>query len=171
MYRYLIAAVVAISSIAFAQDPAPAAAPVNTDPPPAAAAIKQVMEYLEFGKDRGPALVDIVPCMKVDQTKGSPTLNTCIEPVNGKVNKGSTVFAWLQWYVPKEAKYDDVTIQVMHEAEIRQTIDVPLVGNAQAGGRQRGWRGANLSKVGKWTFKVRRGDKDLGSATVDVVSP
>lgn len=173
MNRTLIAAIAIVSSLAFAQDAAPAptpAAPVNTDPPPPAAMIKQVMEYLETGKDRGPALVEIVPCLKVDQSKGSPTANTCIEPVTGKVAKGTTVFAWLHWYVPKEAKYDDVTLQVLHENEIRQTIDVPLTGNANAGGRQRGWRGANLSKVGRWTFKVRRGEKELGSATVEVSS-
>ena len=167
MFRTIITAIVTASALAFAQEAAPAPAPpVNTAPPPESAMIKQVMEYLETGKDRGPALLDVIPCIKVDQTKGSPTQFTCIEPVTGKVNKGTTVFAWLQWYVPKDGKYDDVTIQVLHENEIRQTIDVPVAGF----GRTRGWRGANLSKVGKWTFKVRRGDKDLGSATVDVTA-
>lgn len=161
--RFLLAAAALCSPLAFAQDAAPAA-PV--EPPPSAETIKKVVDYLENGKDRGPALLDVIACTKVDTTKGSPTQFQCIEPVTAPVKKSTTVFAWLQWYCPKDGKYEDVQVQYLHEGQVRQTIDVPVSGF----GRTRGWRGANLNKVGKWTIKVSRGDKELGSATVDVVA-
>ena len=136
------------------------------EPPPSAEMIKQVVDYLENGKDRGPALLDVIPCLKIDNTKGSPTQFQCVEVATGPVKKGTTVFAWLQWYCPKEGKYEDVQIQFLHEGAVRQTVDIPVAGF----GRTRGWRGNNFNKIGKWTIKVSRGDKELGSVAVDVVS-
>ena len=58
--RAVIAAVVCVSSFSFAQDAgtpaqdAGAPAPVGPlEPPPSAEMIKQVVDYLENGKDRG----------------------------------------------------------------------------------------------------------------------
>ncbi|MFZ5440628.1 MAG: hypothetical protein ACOZQL_11515 [Myxococcota bacterium] len=166
MFRRSLLLAAAVSSFAFAQEAAPAAPTGPVEPPPPADMIKKVVDYLENGKDRGPALLDVIPCVKVDNTKGSPTQFQCIEPVNGSVKKGTTVFAWLQWYCPKDGKYEDVQVQFLHEGQVRQTIDVPVSGF----GRTRGWRGANMAKVGKWTIKVSRGDKELGSTTVDVAN-
>ncbi|MBL8912386.1 MAG: hypothetical protein JNM17_16965 [Archangium sp.] len=167
--RLAVAAVLVVGSFALAQDPAqPAAAPLpgSSGPPPKPEVIKEVVDYLENGKDRGPALLDVIPCTKVDNTKGSPTQFQCIEVVSKPVAKNTTVFAWLQWYCPKDGKYEDVSIQFLHEGQVRNTVDVPVSGF----GRTRGWRGANFNKVGKWTIKVMRGDKELGSATVDVAA-
>ena len=168
MIRRLVTAAALVSSVALAQDAgtAPAAPAGPVEPPPSAAVIKQVVEYLENGKDRGPALIDLIPCTKVDTAKGSPTAFQCVEPVSGAVKKNTTVFAWMQWYVPKDGKYDDVQLQFLHEGQIRQTVDVNVAGF----GRTRVYRGSNFSKVGKWTIKVTRGDKELGSATVDVAN-
>jgi hypothetical protein len=172
MRRFVIAASL-FASLAFAEDkkeepkkeePAAPAGPVG--PPPKADVIREVVDYLENGKDRGPALLDIVPCLKVDNTRGSPTQFQCVDPVKAAVPKNTTVFAWLQWYCPKDGKYEDVQIQFIHEGTVRQTIDVPVSGF----GRTRGWRGANFNKVGKWTIRVSRGDAELGTATVDVAA-
>lgn len=172
--RLALLAVFTLAASAFAEDKkdekaaAPAAdakAPDNR-PPPSAQAIRDVIDYLDNGKDRGPALLDVIPCLKVDNTKGSPTQFQCVEPITAAVPKNTTVFAWLQWYCPKDGKYEDVQIQFMHEGQVRQTIDVPVAGY----GKTRGWRGANFNKVGKWTIRVSRGDKELGTATVDVAS-
>ncbi len=168
--RAIVAAVLSVASFSFAQDAGVATAPATPSgpvvPPPSAASIREVVDYLENGKDRGPALLDLIPCTKVDNTKGSPTQFSCIEPVTKPVAKGTTVFAWLQWYCPKDGKYEDVQIQFLHEGTVRQTIDIPVAGF----GRTRGWRGSNLNKVGKWTIKVSRGDKELSSTTVDVIT-
>jgi hypothetical protein len=162
--RFVVAASLFVSSLALAQDAGTPSGPV--EPPPSAEAIKAFLDYQENGKDRGPALLDLVPCVKVDSTKGSPTQYQCIEPVGASVPKGTTVFAWLQWLCPKDGKYEDITIQFLHEGQVRKTVDNPVAGF----GRTRGWRGENFNKVGKWTIKIMRGDKELGSANVNVVA-
>ena len=161
-------AVSLVASFAFAQDAGVVAAPPTgpVEPPPSADLIKKFLDYQDNGKDRGPALLDLIPCVKVDSTKGSPTQYQCIEPVGASVPKGTTVFAWLQWLCPKDGKYEDVTIQFLHEGVVRKTVDNPVAGF----GRTRGWRGENFNKVGKWTIKVLRGDKELGSANVNVAT-
>lgn len=158
----LLGAAVA-SSIALAQEAAPAPA-TPAEPPPPADEIKRVMDYQEHGKDRGPALLDLVACTKVDNTKGSDTVNTCIEPVSGPVKKGTTVFAWTLWFCPKGGKYEDVMIQFVHEGQVRSTVDVTIQGLA----RTRTWRGYSLTKPGKWEIKILKGDKELGGTTVQV---
>jgi hypothetical protein len=140
MRRFVIAASL-FASLAFAEDkkeepkkeePAAPAGPVG--PPPKADVIREVVDYLENGKDRGPALLDIVPCLKVDNTRGSPTQFQCVDPVKAAVPKNTTVFAWLQWYCPKDGKYEDVQIQFIHEGTVRQTIDGCLDAGLGCGG-------------------------------------
>lgn len=167
--RIAVAAALSVSALAAAQDAgvpaAPAALPYE-GPPPSAEMIKKVLDYQEKGAPAGPVLLDLVPCLKVDNAKGSPTQFLCTEPVGDKVPKGTTVFAWLQWLCPKDGKYEDVQIQFLHEGQVRKTVDNPVAGF----GRTRGWRGENFNKVGTWTIKVTRGAQELGSKTVNVVA-
>lgn len=167
--RIVVAAALSVASFAVAQDAGTAAPAVPAAPPapaPSPEVIKQFLDYQERGAASGPVLLDLIPCTKVDNTKGSPTQYQCIEPVKGSVPKGTTVFAWLQWMVPKDGKYEDVQIQFLHEGQVRKTVDNPVAGF----GRTRGWRGENFNKVGKWTIKITRGAQEFGTATVDVVS-
>lgn len=164
-FRHLISFAVLTASFAFAQDPAPAAPAAPAQPPPPAEEIKRVLDYQDNGKDRGPALLDIVPCNKVDQAKGSPTQFTCIEPITGPVKKGTTVNAWVQFFCPKDGKYEDLKIQWLLGSEVRQTTDITVQGLA----RTRTWRAHTPPKAGKWTIKVIQGEsKELGSATFTV---
>lgn len=164
--RAFVAATTLIASLALAEDAGTVpAGPVEA--PPSAEQIKKFLEYQEKGAASGPVLLDLIPCVKVDSTKGSPTQFQCIEPAGTSVPKGTTVFAWLHWMVPKDGKYEDVTIQFLHEGQVRKTVDNPVVGF----GRTRGWRGENFNKVGKWTIKVMRGEKELGIASVNVAAP
>ncbi len=159
--RFAVSAALAVAATAFAQEAAPAA---PAAPPPPADEIKRVLDYQENGKDRGPALLDIVPCTKVDNTKGSATAFTCVEPITGPVKKGTTVNAWTQWFCPKGGKYEDISFQWVHEGQIRHTTDVTIEGLA----RTRTWRALTLGKPGKWQVKVLRGATELGSTTVTV---
>lgn len=161
MYRIVLAAVVSLAASALAQEAAAPAAPAQ---PPSADEIKRVLDYQDNGKDRGPALLDVIPCTKVDQTKGSPTQFTCIEPITAPVKKGTTVLAWVQFFCPKGGSYEDVSIQYLHEGQVRNTVDVKIEGLA----RTRTWRGHTLAKAGKWQIKVLRGDKELGATSVTV---
>ena len=167
--RIVLTAALSVASFAWAQDAgtaAPAAPAGPVEPPPSAEQVKKFLDYQDNGKDRGPVLLDLIPCTKVDQTQGSPTRYQCIEPVTGPVAKGTTVFAWLQWLVPKDGNYPDIQIQILQGTTVRKTIDNPVTGV----GRTRGWRGDNFNGVGTWTLKVIRGDKELGSAKVEVVA-
>lgn len=160
--RFIAVLAVLFATSAFAQDPA--AAPAAAPPPaPTADEINKVLDYQDNGKDVGPILLKIVPCTKVDSAKG-PTQFTCIEPITGPVKKGTTVHAWVQFFCPKDGKYDDVTIQWQLDGSTRTTTDVSVSGL----GRTRTWKASGLTKPGKWTIKVMRGDKELGSANVTV---
>ena len=137
-------ALIALASNAFAEGPGPQA----MAPPPAAEEIKRVLDYQENGKARGPALLDVVPCAKVDATKGSPTAYTCIEPIISAIKKGSVVNIWTQWFCPKGGKYEDLSIQALLDGQVRNTVDLSIEGLA----RTRAWRPFTLAKPGKWQF-------------------
>src|SRR6478672_4695880 len=106
-------------SAAFAQDAGTATTP--PPPQPAPQEIKKVVDYYMNGKDGGPVLVEAKPCLKVDADKASPTFNDCVEPVTGDVQKGKSVSAWMMWFVPKGAKYDDMSVQVSLDGAVRET--------------------------------------------------
>lgn len=161
--RFAATATLCFGFASAAQDAAPPAAPAQ--PPPPAEEIKRVLEYQDNGKDRGPALLDVIPCTKVDQTKGSETIFTCIEPVTGAVKKDTTVNAWLQFFVPKGGEYEDLKVQWLLGSEVRETKDFKIKGLARA----RTWLAHTPRKAGKWTVKVIQGDdKLLGSASFTV---
>ncbi|MHB8879137.1 MAG: hypothetical protein ACYC8T_36015, partial [Myxococcaceae bacterium] len=131
---------------------------------PTQAEAKKVLEYYYHGKDKGPLLLELVACTKVDSGKNSPTKNECIEPVAGPVKKGTTVHAWTSWMVPLDGNYEDVIIQYLLDGQVRTTADVKISGGA----RSRTWRASTLSKAGKWDIKVLRGGTELASASITV---
>jgi hypothetical protein len=131
---------------------------------PTADEIKRVLDYQESGKEAGPVLLELVPCTKVDITKGSATQYNCLEPVTGPIKKNTTVNAWMSWFCPKGGVYEDLTVQFLHEGQIRQTIDLKIEGFS----RTRTFRSHQFGKAGKWQIKVLRGDKELGAASVTV---
>jgi hypothetical protein len=156
--RMMTSALLVSASLALAEDPAV--------PPPTADEIKRVMEYQDNGKDRGPALLDLIMCSKVDQTKGSETIFTCIEPLKGPHKKDTSISAWVQFFVPKGGEYEDLKIQWLMGSEVRETKDFKIKGLARA----RTWLAHTPRKAGKWTVKVLQGDanKELGSASFTV---
>jgi len=156
-FQTLVSFLVILSAnYSLAQDaPAPAV--------PTAAEIKKVLDYQDNGKDVGPVLLDLVACNKVDQAKG-PTQFHCIEPVSGPVKKNSVVSAWLQFFCPKDGKYEDITVQYLFDGQIRNTYDVSVASL----GRTRTWKSSTLGKSGKWTIKVLRGSAELATANVTV---
>jgi hypothetical protein len=161
MKRWIAAVGLLCAQVAAAQDGGVVTPPL---PPPPAEVIKQVLEYYLNGKDRGPALLEVKPCLKVDSKEG-PTRFECLEPVTGPVKKNTTVHAWTLWYVPEGGNYDDISVQYLHEGVVRSTIDLKL----DRPGRSRTWRASNLAKSGKWTIKILRGTTELGLTTVTVI--
>ncbi len=160
MLRFTVAACLLASAVAVAQD-AGAAAPL---PPPPADEVRRVLDFYFNGKDRGPVLVELKACLKVDQTKDSATKFECLEEVKGPVKVNTTVHGWMTWFLPKGSLYEDVTMQFAHEGTVRSTIDVKLDQEMRA----RTWRQQALTKKGKWTITVMRGAAVLGTTTVTV---
>jgi hypothetical protein len=132
---------------------------------PSADEVKKVIEYYNNGKDVGPVLGELKPCLTVDTKKGSATQWDCTEPVTGKVKKGVVVNAWMNWLVPKDAKYEDITVQWLHEGTVRTTQDLSLK-NPAVGSRT--YLALTAGKAGKWEIKILRDNKELGSAKFEV---
>jgi hypothetical protein len=151
---WIVAAVVAVPCIARGQ----VAAPTSEE-------VKKVIEYYNNGKDQGPILADLKPCLAVDQKKGSPTFLDCEDPVAGKVKKGTAVNAWMNWLVPKEGKYEELAVQWSYEGVVRTTQDLKLT---ISGTTIRTWVASTPNKVGRWEIKVLQGTKELGSAKFEV---
>jgi hypothetical protein len=137
----------------------------RADGAPTGDEIKKVLDYYNNGKDSGPVLAELKPCLTVDQKKGSTTIYECTEPVSGKVKKGTTVNAWMNWLVPKDGKYEDLSVQWIHNGTVRTTQDLalktPLIGS-------RTWLASTVQKEGKWEIKILRDGKELGSAKFEV---
>ncbi|MBX7115416.1 MAG: hypothetical protein K1X64_13895 [Myxococcaceae bacterium] len=161
-YIRSIVALLLISVTAAAQD---GGKPASAEPPPNPEIIKQVLDYYYNGKARGPALLEFKACTKIDTAKDSPTKNECAEVATGPVKKNTAVQAWTLWYVPEGGNYEDISIQCLHQGQVRSTVDLTL----NAAGRSRSWRSCTMSKTGQWTFKVTRGGTELGSTMVNVI--
>jgi hypothetical protein len=161
MNRLTIVAAFAWGSLGLAQDAGAAAAAAPAQPPPPTDEVRRVVDYYYNGKDRGPVLMELKACLKVDSAKDSPTKNECIEEVKGPVKVNTTVHGWTSWYMPKGGLYDDVSVQFAHEGQVRSTVDVKL----DTEGRSRTWRSQNVSKKGKWTITVVRGGVVLGTTS------
>lgn len=132
--------------------------------PPTADEIKRVLDYQDNGKDKGPVLLELIPCLKVDTSKGSATQYNCIETISGPIKKNTTVNAWTSWFCPKGGSYEDITVQFLHEGQVRQTVDLKVEGLS----RTRTYRSHTFGKAGKWQIKVFRGDKELSVQNITV---
>ena len=141
--------------------PIPAAAEGDV---PTAAEIKRVLDYEQHGKDKGPILIELVACSKVDLTKGSPTYYSCLEPIKGRVKKDTVVSAWMAWLCPKGGAYDDITVQFLHQGQVRRTFDLKLEGLS----RTRTFRSHPFTKVGAWEIRVARGETELAKVSLTV---
>ena len=156
MHRVVVAVALLLCARAFCQDAG--------QPPPPADELRRVLDYMYSGKDRGPALVELKACLKVDSGKDSPTKSECTEEVKGPVKLNSTVHGWTMWLMPKGGNYDDVTLQFAHEGQVRSTVDIKL----DTEGRVRTWRSHTVGKKGKWAITVLRGTSVLGTTSFTV---
>lgn len=132
--------------------------------PPTIGEIKRVVDFYHKGNKSGPVLVQLVPCLKVDTRKESKTQYDCRRTAGSKVPVGTSIWAWTQWFVPKNGVYNDVMIQFLHNGMVRTTKDISLVG----GTRMRAFRSEKLKKKGIWELRVIRGKKLLAATKIKV---
>ena len=162
MKSVVIALALALALPAFAGDDAPAA-PSPPPPAPSAEEIKKVTEYFLRGKEAGPVLMDFVPCKKTG--KNAEGKLTCEVPITGNAKKGDPLIAYVRFFVPKGAKYEDLKIKFLLNGEVRSTSDFTL---SEAWTGYANYKQTTASKAGTWELQVLRGDAVLSSAKVTV---
>ena len=147
-----------------AGDDTPAPVPSGPPPPaPSAEEIKKVTEYFLRGKEAGPVLMDFIPCKKTG--KNAEGKLTCEEPITGNVKKGEALIAYVRFFVPKAAKYEDLKIKFLLNGEVRTTSDFTV---SEAWTGYANYKQTTASKAGTWELQVLRGEALLSSAKVTV---
>jgi len=155
---------------AFAQGPG-----ATPPPPPSGSApssgsvpsrdeIRRALDYYFYGKNSPPALVEFLPCLKVDIQKSSETYSQCLEIAKNSVPLNTRVNLWTMWYLPQGSRYEDVVLQAFWGEQLRSTEDYSL----NTSGRFRTWKTVNLNKKGIWTFKIMQGTQELDSLKLSV---
>ncbi|WP_426756777.1 hypothetical protein [Myxococcus sp. Y35] len=165
--RSLLCAVLGMSSVALAQDAAPAAGAPAATPvkAPDADAVRDTWNYFYKGQGQGPVLVDAKVCTEV--AKEGPNKYECIAEVGPEgIKAGTTVMLWQAYLVPQGDAIDDLMVQSKQGTVVRETKDVKIKGE---GWRARQWTGLRLSKPGAWTVSVLRGDQVLKEIQVKVL--
>ena len=132
--------------------------PALADEAPTASEIKKVMDFFRNGQGKGPVLVDLVPCLKVDRPAPGKKKD-CLEGVADEVPKGTVVNAFTRWFVPEGDTYE-LTFEWLHEGEVVSSGTVTVEGSFGYGT----WKAKSLTKAGAWEVRVKRGDDVLGSA-------
>jgi hypothetical protein len=158
----VIAAALALPAVA--GDIEAAAAPAAPPPPaPTAEEVKKVTEYFLRGKDGGPVLLDFIACKKTGKNQDGKL--TCEEPIAGNVKKGEPLIAYVRFFVPKGAKYEDLKVKFLLNGEVRSTSDFTL---SEAWSGYANFKQTTASKTGNWEMQVLRGDTVLSTAKVTV---
>jgi hypothetical protein len=159
----LLALVLAAPALA-GDDAPPPAAPAGPPPPtPSADEIKKVTEYFLRGKDVGPVLMDFVPCKKTGKSAEGKLV--CEEKLEGKAKKGDALIAYVRFFVPKAAKYEDLKIKFMLNGEVRSTLDFTV---SEAWTGYANYKQTTASKAGTWEMQVLRGENILAKSSVIV---
>lgn len=146
--------------------------------PPTAEEINRVYDYLENGKDAGPILLELSPCLKVDKKippgadpKAPEFKNvhkTCVEPITAAVNKKTEVTAWMKFFVPKGTKITEDDLKVVFKGvEDVETkgLSIDLEGGSTGYGV---YRAKTLKTAGDWEIIVKYKDAVLGTTRVTV---
>jgi hypothetical protein len=126
--------------------------------------VKEVFDHFWAGQGKGAILADAVLCKNVQQNKKDPKFLECIEPAGEAVSKGDSLHVYVTFLIPNGDKIESVTVQAVHEGQVRETHDLALKGDFI---RTRTWTTFKVSKPGKWEFRVQDGDKTLKTLSVN----
>jgi hypothetical protein len=130
---------------------------------PSPESIKSVWDHFYKGQGKGAVLGEAILCKKVEQ-KVKETKFDCVEEMGESAAKGDTVNVWVAFLVPKDDMIETITVQALHEGQIRETKDLKLKGESP---RTRTWSAFTLKKAGKWEFKIQDGDKVLKTLSIN----
>jgi hypothetical protein len=152
------------TTAALAQAPAAAPAPSNEPPPPAPTSdeVNKVIAYYNRGAAAGPVLMEFSLCTKAERVEGRLA---CIEKLPPKIKKGDTIIAYVKFFAPKGGKYEDIKVKFMLDGEVRSTSDMSVT---EAFSGYANYKQSTASKAGKWEIQVLRGEKVVGTQSVQV---
>lgn len=138
------------------------ALPALADEVPTAAEVKKVMDFYRQGQGKGPVLIDLVACLKIDRPAPGKKKD-CVEPAGESVKKGTVVNGFTRWFVPEGDTYE-LAFEWLHEGKVVSMSAFNVEGSFAYGT----WKAKTLTKPGSWEFRVKRGEEVLGSMKVAV---
>jgi hypothetical protein len=163
--RAVILGVLAVGSVAFAQDSEPVPAEPAQVARPAPEAVKSTWDFFYKGKGGGVVLADAKVCLEVGkegETKGECTKDLPAEGVKEK----TSVLVWQAYIIPQGDTIEDLMVQLKQGDVVRETKDVKVKGESI---RTRTWSSVRLPKAGSWTISVIRGSETLKTFTVNAI--
>jgi hypothetical protein len=126
---------------------------------PKAGVVKEVVDYFYNGQEEGPILVESKLCKTIK------SLN-CEEGMDSSViSIGEPVKVWAQFFVPKDAIYDDIFVEYKHEGVPRHLKARKVEGSI----RYRFIDTYKPDKIGKWTITIKKGLTDLKTFDIEVI--
>jgi hypothetical protein len=126
---------------------------------PEAAKIQEVVDYFYNGQKEGPVLIDSRLCQTVKslECQDQAALST--------VKMGEPVKVWMQFFVPKGEKYDDIFVEYKLNGTARNLEAHKVEGSI----RYRLVNTYKPDKVGDWTVTIKRGSKSLEMHSFKVI--
>jgi hypothetical protein len=126
---------------------------------PTAKMTKEVVDYYYTGQKEGPVLTEAKLCKGVQKFECTETINP------DSVTKGQTINVWMQFFVPKEASYDDILVEYKHEGVPRRLTPHKIESSI----RYRLVDKNSVDKTGNWTITVKKGITQLKEFKIKVV--
>ena len=133
--------------------------------PPSGVQVKALWDFYSNGWTNQAVVGEFKACLEVDTERGSETRFECSQPAEGTIDKGTKIYAWLAYVMPKGSETEDVMVQFKHNGIVRTTRDLTLKGKFF---RNRSYTGHTLHKSGEWQIVVLQGGAELASASVTV---
>lgn len=126
---------------------------------PSSDTVKQTVDYFYNGQDEGPILMDARLCQTVENLECTAE----IDP--SSVGAGDTVNVLLQFFVPKDAVYDDIIVEYTHNGVPRRLTSHKIEGSI----RYRILNKYKLNKPGEWSISIKKGTENLKILELDVL--
>ena len=133
--------------------------PFSAEASPPPKTLKDAVNYFYNGQNEGPVLVDTKLCKAIHSLDCRSGLDPNAIPI------GETVNVWMQFFVPKDAVYDDIMVEYAHEGVPRMLTPHKIQGSI----RYRLVDKHKLDKPGSWTISVKKGKTSLKKIDVKVI--
>ena len=118
---------------------------------PEAKNIQEVVNYFYNGQKEGPVLTDSILCKSIKGLECQDQLES------NAIKMGEAIRVWMQFFVPKGDKYDDIFVEYKQSGVPRNLKAHKVEGSI----RYRLVDTYKPDKIGDWTISIKRGSKSL----------